>query len=208
MQKKSTWEEAVELAFSSAREKLGTLILEEVAKKSGTFFHRGGNGGYLELIFVGRKYRVMFPEGNVRDEGGGELHLIRTVLILHYLIEAQGKDLDGRWVDFRSLPGGMAYSPVFRGRVISRLLRLFGQRPQELITAASPLGGRAIEMADVAVVIPAFPRVPVVLALWRGDNEFRPEGTILYDASIPAYLKTEDAIIVCEEILSELKKNV
>ena len=142
------------------------------------------------------------------DEAGAEPPLVRKVLILHYLIQAQGKELARRWVDFRSLPGGLVYYPVFRGRVIARLVRMFGERPKDLIAAAVPLGGRAIAMADWAVEIPAFPRVPVVFALWEASEEFAPEGTIMYDDALPSYLETEDAIIVCEEILGELKSNV
>jgi hypothetical protein len=85
---------------------------------------------------------------------------------------------------------------------------MFGKRPRDMIQAAAPLGGREIAMADAAVEIPAFPRVPVVFALWEASDEFGPEGTVMYDDALPAYLETEDAIIVCEEILGELKSNV
>jgi hypothetical protein len=85
---------------------------------------------------------------------------------------------------------------------------MFGERPKDLISAAAPLGGRKIAMADWAVEIPAFARVPVVFALWKPSEEFGPEGTVMYDDALPSYMETEDAIIVCEEILGELKNNV
>jgi hypothetical protein len=208
MKKKSTWQEAVELAFSSAQKRLRGLDPEAVAKRSASEWHQGEGGGHLELSFLSRRYRVDLPHAEVRAEAGEEPPLVRRVLILHYLIQAQGKELAGRWVDFRSLPGGVVYYPAFRGRVISRLVRMFGERPGDLIPAAAPLGGRAIEMADVAIEIPAFPRVPVVFALWEASDEFGPEGTVMYDDALPAYLETEDAIIVCEEILGALRHYV
>jgi hypothetical protein len=61
-------------------------------------------------------------------------------------------------------------------------------------------------MADVAVEITAFPRVPVVLALWEASEEFGAEGSVMFDDSLPTYLETEDAIIVCEEIFGALKE--
>jgi hypothetical protein len=208
MTKKSHREEAIELALASAQQQLRALDLRQVAEQSAAEWHEDRGGGGFEIAFLNRRYRVELPGAEVRDEAGEEPPLVRRVLILHYLIQAQGKELTRRWVDFRSLPGGVVYYPVFRGRVIARLVRMFGERPQALIAAAAPLGGRAIAMADWAVEILAFPRVPVVLALWEASDEFAPEGTIMYDDALPAYLETEDAIIVCEEILGELKSNV
>jgi len=208
MSKKSTWQEAVELAFASAQKHLKGMDPRGVAERSAAELSTGDEGEYLEVTFLNQRYRVFLPNGEVGGESGEEPPLVRRVLILRYLIQAQGQELARRWVDFRSLPGGVVYYPVFRGRVISRLVRMFGERPQDLIQAAAPLGGRPIEMADWAVEIPAFPRVPVVLALWEASEEFGPEGTVMYDDALPAYLETEDAIVVCEEIFGALKNYV
>jgi len=208
MSKKSTWQKAVEMAFASAQQRLRAMDPKQVAEQSVAECHEGEGGGYLEITFLNQRYQVLLPAAEVRDADGKEPSLVRRVLILHYLIQAQGKELARRWVDFRSLPGGVVYYPVFRGRVIARLVRMFGKRPRDLIQAAAPLGGREIAMADVAVEIPAFPRVPVVFALWEASDEFAPEGQVMYDDALPAYLETEDAIIVCEEILGELKRHV
>jgi hypothetical protein len=207
MSKKSTREEAVELAHASAQEQLRAADPKGVAERSGAEWHTSEGRGYLEVPFLNRHYRVLLPDATVSDKAGEEPPLVRKVLILHYLLQAHGEGLAGRWVDFRSLPGGVVYYPVFRGRVISRLVRMFGQQPQALIPAAAPLGGRAIEMADVAVEIRAFPRVPVVLALWEASEEFGAEGSVMFDDSLPTYLETEDAIIVCEEIFGALKEH-
>ncbi len=208
MTKKSTREEAIELAFASAQQRLRAIDPLQVADRSAAEWHEGKGGGHLEITFLNQRYQVFLPDAEVRNAAGAKPSLVRRVLILHYLIRAQGKELARRWVDFRSLPGGVVYYPVFRGRVIARLVRMFGQRPEDLISAAAPLGGRAIAMADWAVEILVFPRVPVVFALWEASEEFAPEGTIMYDDALPSYLETEDAIIVCEEILGELKSNV
>ncbi len=208
MTKKSTREETIELALASAQNQLRAMDPKQVAEQSASQWSKGEEGEYLEVTHLNQRYRVFLPDAKIIDSAGGEPPLVKRVLILHYLIQAKGKELAGRWVDFHSLPGGLAYYPVFRGRVIARLVRMFGQRPQTLIAAAAPLGGRQIAIADWAVEIPAFPRVPVVLALWEASEEFAPEGTIMYDDALPSYLETEDIIIVCEEILGALKENV
>lgn len=200
MKGKATWQQAVELAYEQARGRLQAMDPIIVAEHSGSQWQ----GGYLEVVYLNKCYRIGLPEVVVKGPDG-DPPLIRKVLILHYLTQAQGEALRGRWVDLRSLPGGVVYYPVFRGRVIARLVRMFGRRPEGLIKAAAPLGGTPIEMGDVAVKIPAFPRVPLVLVLWRGSEEFVPEGGVLYDESLPCYLSTEDAIVLLEEILGELK---
>jgi hypothetical protein len=208
MSKKSTREVAIELALASAQERLRTMDAKQVTEQSATQWGRDFTGEHLEVIFLNQRYQVFLPDAEVKTEAGADPSLVTKVLILHYLTQAKGKELTRRWVDFRSLPGGVIYYPVFRGRVIARLVRMFGERPEALIPAAAPLGGRKIAMADWAVEISAFPRVPVVFALWEASEEFAAEGTIMYDDALPAYLETEDAIIVCEEILGELKSNV
>jgi len=49
------------------------------------------------------------------------------------------------------------------------------------------------------------------LVLWRGDDELAPEGSILFDSTIPDYLSTEDITVLCETIawrlVSFLKEN-
>ena len=53
----------------------------------------------------------------------------------------------------------------------------------------------------------AFPRVPITLVLWRGDDEFPPDGNILFDRSISDYLTTEDVNVLCETIAWTLVKS-
>jgi hypothetical protein len=68
------------------------------------------------------------------------------------------------------------------------------------------LGGRPASYGDVSVTIDGFRKVPVTLVLWRGDDEFPPEGNILLDSSISHYLPAEDIIFLCQTITWRLVK--
>jgi hypothetical protein len=78
--------------------------------------------------------------------------------------------------------------------------------PHRLIDAAAKLGGHKANYGDVAVTIKAFSYVPITLVLWRGDEEFAPSGSTIFDATISDYLSTEDITVLCETITWKLVK--
>ena len=198
--RKSTWENALETAYQLAVQELKNLVPEDIALRSGCPF----KGGYFEVPFLGILHHVTFPEGVV-FEGERQPSRLRQVLILHYLIQAKGTEPEGRWVDFRKLPGGEVYYPVFKGRIIYPMLKLFAGRPQSLMEASGAMGGRPLGFGDVSVAFRAFPRVEVAFGIWSGSEEFGPEGFVLFDPIVTDYLSTEDAIWLCHEILARLK---
>ena len=76
----------------------------------------------------------------------------------------------------------------------------FGHQPDKLLDVVAGMDARRVDCGDVAVEIEVFSRVPITLVLWRGDDEFGPEGNILFDSSIQDYLSTEDITVACESI--------
>jgi hypothetical protein len=46
----------------------------------------------------------------------------------------------------------------------------------------------------------------VGLVLWKGDEDFPPEGNILFDASVASYLPVEDIVILTEMVVWKLVK--
>jgi hypothetical protein len=128
------------------------------------------------------------------------------VLILHYLILAKGTPIANKMITFKELPEGFNYFPSFSNRTIRLLLDHFGNEPSRLVDAAAKLGGHKADYGDVAVTINAFSYVPITLVLWRGDEEFAPSGSIIFDATISDYLSTEDITVLCETIIWKLVK--
>jgi hypothetical protein len=72
------------------------------------------------------------------------------------------------------------------------LLMTFGNDTEFYLQVAAAMGGIPQEMGDAAAQFMAFPLVPIVHVLWRGDEEFDPEASILFDSTIPGHLPTED----------------
>lgn len=156
--------------------------------------------------FLGERYLVRYPEGEVVEEGGsGEVPQEVQILLLHYLSKATPAVPEGRWIAFQELPGGFIYAGPFYNRAVRPLVGLFGQRPELLVRAAEMLGGEMMDGGDVAVRIPVLPKIPLAFLLWAGDEEFPPAGNVLFDASAPRHLPTEDYALLPGLVLGKMK---
>ena len=141
------------------------------------------------------------PEGQQTCE---DIDLTDRILMLHYLITAKGTPPTGKLIGLRQVPGGLCEHANFSREVLTPLLDHFGKEPQRLVEAAAKLGGCRAGYGDVAVSIKAFPRVSVVIVLWRGDDEFPSNASILFDSTVADYLSTEDMSVLCERIVVKL----
>ncbi len=158
----------------------------------------------IGLRCAGRDYVVTYPDGMVLDAAGGPADVSVAILLLLYLLEATGIPAADRWISFEQLPGGAGYLASFRGRVVQPILRAFGPQPQRLLDAARVLDGEPLALGDFAVRVPALPRVSIAYALWRGDEEFLPGASVVFDASVEGYLDAEVVTVLAELVTRRL----
>jgi hypothetical protein len=127
------------------------------------------------------------------------------IIILHYLIQKlKSKVLPrvtGEWVEFRQLQGRDAYYPAFKKRVIGTLLRKYGAKPDALLELIGRLPAKKVQLGDIGIVIEAFPEVPILITIWRADEEFGAEADILFDKNIPRIFCTEDIVVLAELVV-------
>jgi len=181
--------------YDGLRAKLAGHDLDDLVARSGA--QRLG-AGRIGLRCVGRDYVVSHPDGIVLDADGSPTEVSLAILLLLYLLESTGREMEDRWVSFEQLPGGAGYSSSFRGRVVGPVLRAFGSRPEALAQAAEALDGVPLGLGDAAVRLPALPRVPIAYVLWRGDDDFAPSVSVVFDASIEGYLDAEVVTVLAE----------
>ncbi len=200
------WDDAYKLSISIAIEKLaGIKDIEVQCRNSGTDCRVIDSQKAVLVRYLYRDYFITLPDARVSLSGSAEEVPVRErILILHYFITAKGTPPANRAITFRELPEGNTYYPTFLKRTIKSLLDRFAAEPSLLVRAAEKLGGRRVDYGDAAATIDAFSRVPVTIVLWRGDEEFAPQGNILFDASITDYLPTEDITVLCEIITWKL----
>ncbi len=151
----------------------------------------------LSINFLKKDLFISWPELRFSSEGPDEeVPIQQQVLILHYLqgaCSSEGASTTGEWISFQDIPDGRFYMDAFVRRAKEPLLKAFGDNPgrmPELASSAYDTSG--LDYGDFSVIVKALPLVPVALVLWEGDEEFPPEGNILFDRSISKFLSAED----------------
>jgi hypothetical protein len=193
------------LALRLARERLAAIPdIEEQCLKTDARYLPGDKG--VAIGYLGQTCIVSLEDGTVAPESGGALPVREQILVLHYFTQARGTPLTGRPVTYQELIDGVNYFPVFTKRAIQPLVAHFGSEPDNLLRIAGTLGGQSVDFGDVAVRVPVFPRVPLIFVLWRGDEEFLPEGSIMFDSTVSDYLTNDDIHTMCETLVWKMVK--
>jgi hypothetical protein len=197
-------EVAHEMALKLARQRLAAFNdIERQCRNAGARYL--AEKQTIVVMFMGVTYHIGFPAGEVAPAEGSQAVPVRDkILILDYFTRAKGTPPTGRNITYQELHDGLNYYPTFAKRAIQPLVAKFGETPERLFAAAATLGGRKAYFGDAAVVIDAFPRVPLTFVLWHGDDEFPAEGGILFDANVSDYLSNDDIHALCENIAWKL----
>ncbi len=173
--------------------------------------HKVGQSGegLISLLFMNRVYQISCPEGEVicRDDPR-PVNLMKKAILLRYLNNAREVSSEEKLVGFNELPSGSFYNPAFSQGVVKPFIDFFGKEPEKLKWAAHELKGVDIPFGDVGVTISFLPRVSISFVLWEGDDEFPPQGKILFNSHIASYLSTEGIVIASAMVFNKLKKEL
>jgi hypothetical protein len=207
--KRRGYDDAYALACKLAAEKLTEIDIEQQCRNGGAEYKLIDSQKTIVLQYLNQTYHITLPDVEIFQIGDvGEVPTRDKILILHYLLTARGTPSANKLITFRELPEGSVYYPTFSQRTVKPILNYFAQEADLIIEIARRLGGRKAEYGDVAVTIDAFSRIPITFVLWRGDEEFAPQGNVLFDANIPDYLPTEDITVLCETITWRLIRHL
>ncbi len=185
-------------ALALARERLADKLPTLVTARAGvTYSPETQDRGVFEAPFLGRTYRITSPSGDIVDvESGQAPNHAASLILLHYLAQADGTPPAGEWVAFRELPDGMIYHSAFVARVEPGLVGVFGQRSELLLASGRALGGMPLDLGDAAVSVDVLPHIRLACIIHLGDDEFPPAANVLFDAAAWHHLPTEDLAVL------------
>jgi hypothetical protein len=138
---------------------------------------------------------------------GQEVKPFMAILLLHYLIYAKDIGLENQHITFRELVGGDVYYDAFLRRAILPITNTFGSDVEALREAGRKIGAKEGSHGDISLVIEVFPKIPVTVILWMGDDEVASSSNMLFDASIKELIPTEDVAVIGGFVASMLIKN-
>jgi len=129
-----------------------------------------------------------------------------AILILHYLAQKLiGLPVvTDTWLTFREFSGIEGYFDAFRKRSIEPIIRKYGKNPDGLLNCLQRLPAKKAEGGDLGLVVDAFEGVPVLIKIWKGDEEFGPDANIYFDRSITQIFCTEDIVVLAGLVASSL----
>lgn len=199
-----TPEETYGPALLKAQEAFSELNPRESAVRAAVPYAHG----VFQVPFFGTLYDVDWPAATVwRASDGAEVDIATQILLLHYLLTADGTPLAADWIAFRNLPGGLGYDAAFQGRANRRLARAFGSTLPSFEAAARSAGGERLVFGDASFSFRALPRVWLAVVLHLADEEFPASANVLFDASASHYLPTEDLAVLGGILAGRLLKS-
>lgn len=190
-------ENSLLVAYSKAARLLQESDSGTVCARTGAVF---GNSSY-KIAFLGTIYEIQMPEVSFITQG---IPTIVEVLILHYLTTMEEKPVRGEFISFNSIPNGMFYFKSFQQKALDKVISNFEKTPEKLAAAGAALGGKKWTTGDYSSVIPVFPKIDLVVQIYKGDDEFPAEAYILFSDNIVNFLPAKDTAFLGEYMVSSL----
>jgi hypothetical protein len=140
---------------------------------------------------------VSLPDRSITSESTGSDVLLQRLgaffrlSILWYLTRAREIPCTGRLVRLQQVKGGDIFSRGSHVLPLDRVALRYGKDPTAFLERGKAFGGEGVNLADAAVRLHPFPRIPVVVTLWLEDAEFPARADILLDSTCELHLPTD-----------------
>lgn len=177
-------EKAWEILKGLAPEDVCKNTLASFDEKSGKYRLKSF-GISFDVDPANRTISTAAPEGPIVLE---RLGYFSKLSIIWYMTGSRDIPFSGRLLQPVNLKGGQIF---FRGSHVlplDKLAEKFGRDPQGFIEKGLKLGGTVEKYGDASIRLEPLPRVPVVLSLWREDEEFPARVDLMFDSTCEFHL--------------------
>ncbi|MCU0604402.1 MAG: DUF3786 domain-containing protein [Desulfobacterales bacterium] len=194
----------IEQTCQRYRAEIADIDLREIEARLGICFREDG----AVIPLLGTDYLVS-REALTDPAGQPAPAAVCVILCRHLLLCPASVPPDVEWVSFRDFRDAAPLIASFANTVEGAIARGFAGRTAELRQAAEALGGRPPAEPyryDVSLVIPALPRVPLLLLFNDADEGFPAACSVLFERRAEGYLDMECLAMVGMLLADRLKK--
>ena len=174
---------------------LETMRPEDLCRNASVAFD-SGTGCYLVKSY-GLDFAVSLADKRITSQSAGSDVLLQRLggffrlSTLWYLAKAREIPCAGKLVRLEQVRGGDAFSRGSHVLPLEKVAAKYGRNTAGFLERGETLGGEEVKLADAAVRLHPFPRIPVVVALWLEDAEFPARADILLDSTCELQLPTD-----------------
>ncbi len=111
--------------------------------------------------------------------------------ILRYLVNAKEITLTHKLVRPEDLKGGNIYSKGTHVLPLDRITDKYGSDTEGYLKRGMEVGSEVLNYGDASLSLFPFPRVPVTIIIWTGDEEFSPRSDLLFDSTCELHLPVD-----------------
>jgi hypothetical protein len=188
-------------------EKLSQSDPQEVCKRTQATFSEEQKGYILPILnlkylIVPGELKIFCLRGDLCVEEKYRDYFFLMALL--YLLNAREGEPSRQWISEKELKGGTTF---FRGPHALRtdeIRQAFGKDPAKFLRAGEGLGGTKLLFGDNAFALNVFPKVPIGLVLWKEDEEFPSQVTVLFDSTIQNHFSLDGIWCLVAEISERL----
>jgi hypothetical protein len=179
------FKEVEKIGFSSIAKGIGAVVENEV----------------LKIPYMGEAVCIS------ADTFDQELAIWDKLLILMYIKQAGKRSLSGKWVAFRDLKDGMIRAESFRAACEGTLVRMYGNNKEGFLKRLIAMGAEKLTgfAADYSLVIHPLPKIPFLVLLWSGDEDFDPACKVLLDSTATEFLDIEALLYLGMALVRAMK---
>lgn len=190
-------------AYGKALEAMAQIDPRAAASMSGVAF----DGEVFAIPVFNHVYTVKVPQCAVSQAGtDASVPKMLGILLMHYLTQSDGTPVANNWIAYRDLPGARLFEQKFANLVYRPMAERFGNSIDSFRQAALAIGGQPMKgKGDAAFKFNALPRVPIATIFHCGEEGIPPSINVLFDASAPHYMTTDDLVVLASFLGSFLK---
>ena len=168
-------------------ETLAKLNPEEVCKSAQAVYDNASS--FYTLKSFGMDIHISPREEKIFSHAPGSqvilerLAYFSRLAILRYLTDAKDIPLSEELIKPVNLKGGQLF---FRGTHVlpcDAIAKKYGNTVEGFFTKGAELGGERLKYGDASIRLFPLPKIPVVLILWRADDEFPARLDLLFDST-------------------------